>query len=194
MEAESRSPRRVLGLDPGTVAVGWAVVEGRGGRRIALGHGTLRADAKLPIARRLALLAAGLREVLATHRPNEAAIEEAFYGRDARAAQRLGEARGALLLVLAEADLEVTGYANNVVKKAVTGVGRASKAQVATMVTRVLGLATPPESFDAADALALALCHHQRPDLPGSTGVPPRLAAAIAAAKARPPRHGPRSR
>jgi len=134
------------------------------------------------------LLAAGLREVLARHAPTEAAIEEAFYGRDARAAQRLGEARGALLLVLAEAGLEVTGYANNVVKKAVTGVGRASKIQVQTLVTRILGLETPPASFDAADALALALCHHQRPEMPGSAGLAPRVAAAIEAAKARRPR------
>ncbi len=106
----------------------------------------------------------------------------------ARASQRLAEARGALLLVLAEAGLEVTGYANNVVKKAVTGVGRASKIQVQTLVTRILGLETPPASFDAADALALALCHHQRPEMPGSAGLAPRVAAAIEAAKARRPR------
>ncbi len=178
--------RRVLGIDPGTRAVGWGIVERRGNRLHALDHGTLKADAKLPIERRLATIAAGLREILTRHAPTEAAIEEAFFGRDARAAQRLGEGRGALLLVLAEAGLDVTGYANNVVKKAVTGVGRASKSQVQIMVTRVLALEVPTDSFDAADALALAVCHHQRPRLPGGTGLPPRLTDAIREAKRRP--------
>lgn len=185
MSSTPEPHRRVLGIDPGTLAVGWGIVERRGNKLRAVGHGTLRANRKLPVDRRLAAIAAGLREVLAQHAPTEAAMEETFYGRDPRAAQRIGEGRGALLLVLAEAGLPVSGYANNVVKKAVTGVGRASKAQVQAMVARVLGLREEPGSSDAADALALAVCHHQRPELPAGGGVPPRLAAALKAAEER---------
>ncbi len=183
MAQASPERRRVLGIDPGTLAVGWGIVERRGNKLAALAHGTFRAQPKEPIQQRLATIAAALRGVLAEHAPTEAAIEEAFYGRDARAAQRIGEGRGALLLVLAEAGLPVTGYANNVVKKAVTGVGRASKSQVQAMVGRVLGLDETPGSFDAADALALAVCHHQRPELPGGGGLPPRIAEAVKQAR-----------
>ncbi len=176
--------RRVLGIDPGTRAVGWGIVERDGPRLRAVAHGTLRASGSASIESRLVTLAAGLRTVIAEHAPAEASIEEAFYGRDARAAQRLGEGRGALLLVLAEAGLPVGHYANNVVKKAVTGHGRATKEQVAQMLLRVLALEEAPDSNDASDALALAVCHHQRPaDAAGRGGVPPRLAAAIAKAR-----------
>jgi len=173
-------PHRILGLDPGTRLAGWGVIECAGPRIRCLGHGVLRADAKAPIDARLAAIAAGLRKVLAEYAPQEAAIEEAFYGRDARAAQRLGEGRGALLLVLGEAGLPVAHYANNVVKKAVTGAGRASKDQVRAMITRVLSLDAAPDSPDAADALAIAVCHEQRRGLPASgAGLPPRLAEAL---------------
>lgn len=182
------SPRRVLGIDPGTQAVGWGLVERDGPRLRAVGHGTLRAAGRLPLETRLVEIAAALRTVIAAHAPTEASIEETFYGRDPKAAQRLGEGRGALLLVLAEAGLPVAHYANNVVKKAVTGHGRATKDQVAAMLHRILGLDAPPRSRDATDALALAVCHFQRPELPAAGGVPPHLARAIRAAEARGPR------
>jgi crossover junction endodeoxyribonuclease RuvC len=183
MASPSPVPRLVLGLDPGTRVVGWGLVERRGGRLVAVAHGALRPDPKRPVAERLAAIAAGLREVLSRHRPTEAAVEEAFYGRDARAAQRIGEGRGALLVVLAEAGLSVTSYPNNVVKKAVTGQGRATKEQMRAMIRRILALETAPETHDAADALAMAVCHHQRPDLPGSAGLPPRVAKAVERAR-----------
>ncbi len=177
---------RILGIDPGSRLVGWGVVEVEGARLRAVAHGTLRAEPKASIERRLETLATGLRDVLETWAPAEAAVEEAFYGRDARAAQRIGEARGALVLVLAEAGLPVAHYPNNVVKRSVTGAGRASKEQVRAMVQRVLALAEAPAGFDAADALALAVCHQQRRGLPGAEGgVPPRLAAALKAARDR---------
>jgi len=185
------SPHRILGIDPGTRAVGWGVVEVRGQRLVRLGHGVLRAQAARSIDLRLAAIAAGLREVLRDHSPTEAAIEEAFYGRDARAAQRLGEGRGALLLVLAEAGLTIAHYPNNVVKKAVTGAGRASKEHVRAMVTRLLALDAPPESLDATDALAIAICHNQRRGLAAEGGgIAPRLAEALrkAGVKGRPRR------
>lgn len=182
-----QSCRRVLGIDPGTRAVGWGVVEHTGDRFTCLGHGVLKADPKQPIDVRLLHLARGLRAVIGEHEPDQAAVEEAFYGRDARAAQRIGEGRGALVLVVAEAGLPVAHYANNVVKKAVTGAGRASKQQVRTLVSRLLGLETAPEGFDAADALALAVCHHHRLGLPDAAGggLPPRVAQAIERARAK---------
>jgi crossover junction endodeoxyribonuclease RuvC len=180
---------RILGLDPGTRLVGWGVVEAHGSRTVCIGHGVLRARASESIDRRLAALAAGLREVLAAHRPQEAAIEEAFYGRDARAAQRLGEGRGALLLTLADAGVPVSHYANNVVKKAVTGSGRATKDHVQAMLSRMLALGAEPATLDASDALAIALCHNQRRGLPGEGGgVPPRLAEALRKAGGKLPR------
>lgn len=183
--------RRVLGIDPGTRLLGWAVVEGCGRSLTCRGHGVLRASARIALPERLVLLAKGLREVIAAHAPKEASVEEAFHGRDARAALRLGEGRGAIMLVLAEAGLPITGYANNVVKRAVTGSGRASKERVLALVRRLLQLEEEPATLDASDALALALCHLQRPQPDGACGVasdgglPPRLADAIREAKRR---------
>jgi len=180
-------PRRLLGLDPGTRLLGWGVITLHDRRIEALGHGVLRAPARRPLPERLALLAAGLREVLARFEPHEAAIEEGFYGRDARAALRLGEGRGALLLVLAEAGLPITGYANNVVKRAVTGGGRATKDRVQVMVVRMLGLQEEPETLDASDALAVAICHHQHTAMGalGRGGPSPRIREAIRRAQGR---------
>lgn len=198
----------VLGIDPGTRHLGWAVVEAEGPRLVARGFGVLSARANLPVPKRLMLLAEGLRRVVAEHRPAAGALEEAFYGRDARAAQRIGEARGAIHLVLAEAGVPVTGYANNVVKKAVTANGRASKAQVMAMVQRILALPDAVTASDAADALALAICHLQQGRVVGPSsvehrgapGLSPRIAEALAREAARTqgagrtgPRPGPRS-
>lgn len=185
------APLRVLGIDPGTRIVGCAIIEVAGRRQTAVHYGVLRPSPNLPIDRRLGEIVRGLKGLLATWQPAEAGIEEAFHGRDARAALRIGEARGALLGVLAEAGIPVVGYANNVVKQSVTGAGRASKEQVRSMVQRILGLAAPPEPLDASDALAVALCHAQRrsdPASPGAAGagLPPRLAAALKAAGASP--------
>ena len=183
------APRRVLGIDPGTRCAGWGVVERRGRGFVAIGHGAFVAPGSVPLPRRLAVIAGGLRRVVEEHAPTEAAIEEAFHGRDARAALKLGEARGAFLLLLAEAEIPVTGYANNVVKRAVTGAGRASKERVRAMVVRLLGLEEPPERLDTSDALALALCHLQRgPETAAGRaagGLPPRVQAALRKAKVR---------
>jgi crossover junction endodeoxyribonuclease RuvC len=175
----------VLGIDPGTRLMGWGVVEQRGRKLVAVGHGVLRADPREPLPRRLAVLARDLRDVVSRHRPTEAAIEETFHGRSARAALSLGEARGAAIVAVAEAGIPVTGYANNVVKRAVTGAGRASKERVQAMVIRLLRLDEAPETVDASDALALAVCHLQRADLDaaGAGGIPPRLQAALRAAE-----------
>lgn len=170
---------RILGVDPGTRNVGWGVIDVQGSRVAAVAYGTLRAKSSGTLAERLLVLGRGLREVIADHRPHEAAIEEAFYGRDVRSALRIGEARGALHLVLAESGLEVAGYSNNVIKKSVTGVGRAAKEQVQAMVRRILQLDGPVASADAADALAIAVCHHQRRGLQLESGTPKRVRDAI---------------
>lgn len=184
-----QGPLRVLGIDPGTRLMGWGVVEGVGGKLRALGHGVLRAPASQPIAARLLTLARGLREVVAQHAPGEAALEEVFYGKDVRAAVRIGEGRGAALVVLAEAGVPVQGYPNNVVKKAVAGGGRADKERVQAMVLKILGLSEQPETLDASDALALAICHYQRRGLPsGGAELPPRVREAIERARATPRR------
>lgn len=188
-------PLRVLGIDPGTHVCGWGVVVRDGARLETLGFGAARARADDPIERRLAAIAAALREVVATHAPDAAALEDVFYGRDVRAAVRIGEARGAALLVLAEAGVPVTSYTNNVVKRAVAGGGRADKARVQTMARAVLGLANLGGPLDASDALALAICHHHQAGaaaLSGAAAVPgrrasrrgalsPRIAAAVEA-------------
>ncbi|MDJ0972892.1 MAG: crossover junction endodeoxyribonuclease RuvC [Planctomycetota bacterium] len=173
---------RVLGIDPGTRVVGWAVVEATGSRYRAVAFGVLRADTSKPVLERLAALTRELRTLTKTHAPDEAAIEEAFHGRDARAALAIGEARGALSVALADAGLTVASYANNVVKKAVTGAGRARKEQVQASVRRILALAEPPSPLDASDALAVAVCHLQRRGAMGpgaGGGLAPRLREAL---------------
>jgi crossover junction endodeoxyribonuclease RuvC len=186
----------VLGVDPGTHACGWGVVTSEpGGRLRAVAAGVVRARERDPIETRLRVVARGLREVVERHRPSEAALEEVFYGRDVRAAVRIGEGRGAALVVLAEAGIPVRGYANNSVKRSVTGSGRAGKTRVLAMVRAILGdvagLADGARgpALDASDALALAICHHHArtaPTTPASVARPTsRFHAAVLAARAR---------
>ncbi len=153
---------RVLGVDPGSCATGFAVVEAHGNRSRCLEHGVIRVPSELPLAVRLVRLHARLREVVERHAPTEMAIEEVFTAHNIRSALVLGQARGALLLAAADR-CEVFEYSARAVKKAVVGYGQADKHQVAQMVKMLLGLPRIP-SQDAADALAIALCHiHSRP-------------------------------
>jgi crossover junction endodeoxyribonuclease RuvC len=168
---------RVIGIDPGLCTLGWGVIEVAGPRLVHVANGLCRTDAAEALALRLARLHAALAAVVARFRPDHAAVEHIFVNRDAAGALRLGQARGIALLVPAQAGLPVGEYAPNTVKKAVVGVGHAAKAQIDHMVRLHLpgvALAGP----DAADALALAICHahHLR-----SAG---RLAAAVARAAA----------
>jgi crossover junction endodeoxyribonuclease RuvC len=149
---------RVLGVDPGTRVVGWGVVDRRGNALRAAAWGVLRAPASLPVPERLRLLHEGLRALLEEHRPDRVAVEEAFFGKGARAALALGEGRGAALLAAALAGIPVLQYPPATVKKAVTGRGGAAKEQVGAMVRAILGLREIPSPADAADALAVAVC------------------------------------
>lgn len=151
---------RIIGLDPGLRRTGWGVIERReGGRLIHVASGAVATQAG-DLALRLAALAAGLRGVLAGHRPDAAAVEKTFVNRDPAGALKLGHARAMSLLIPAEAGVPVAEYAPNEVKKTVVGVGHADKDQVAHMV-KILLPGAAPETADAADALAIAICHAQ---------------------------------
>lgn len=149
---------RVLGVDPGTARMGWGVVEGEEEPRL-VAYGTLTTAAGRPPSDRLYELFLALREVVACHQPDTAALEELFFARNVRTALAVGQARGAALVALAEAGLVVHEYSPLEVKMAVTGYGGAEKAQVQEMVRALLSLAEIPRPDDAADALAVALCH-----------------------------------
>jgi crossover junction endodeoxyribonuclease RuvC len=149
---------RVLGIDPGTARMGWGVIEGDEEPRL-VDYGTLTTPAGQPLSDRLHDLFLALREVVADHRPDTAALEELFFARNVRTAFSVGQARGAALVALAEAGLTVHEYSPLEVKMAVTGYGAAEKAQVQEMVRALLSLDEVPRPDDAADALAVALCH-----------------------------------
>lgn len=149
---------RHLGLDPGLVTTGWGVVDVDGTRLTHVANGEISPDPKLPMAERLAALRLGLAGVLAQHRPDRVAVEEAFVSRNPGTALKLGMARGMALLAAAEAGVPVAEYAARLVKKAVVGNGGAEKSQVQTMVRHLLP-AVQLAGDDAADALAVAICH-----------------------------------
>lgn len=156
---------RLLGLDPGLRITGWGVIEVDGNRLSHVADGAVRVKAEGSLAARLATLHAGLEEVIQCHRPEEAAVEETFANRNPASTLRLGQARGVVMLAPAQAGMQVAEYSANVVKKSLVGAGHAGKQQVAMMVRMLLPgaeLATP----DAADALAVAICHaHHRASL-----------------------------
>jgi crossover junction endodeoxyribonuclease RuvC len=148
---------RLIGLDPGLRHTGWGIVEIEGNRLIGIAAGTIHPKKNGSIAARLAELYDAVDAVLAAWVPEEAAVEEGFVNKNAGATLKLGYARGIVLLAPARRGLQVTEYGTNAVKKAVVGTGRAEKAQVELMVHRLLpGLEA---TADAADALAVAICH-----------------------------------
>jgi crossover junction endodeoxyribonuclease RuvC len=151
----------VLGIDPGSSRTGVGLVSRDGTRYRLVHHEVIRADGDL--ADRLVTIRARLVELLAEHRPASAAMEEVFFGQSVSSLVKLAQARGVALVTLAEAGLDVAGYPPATVKRSVTGSGRADKPQVARMVTAILGLDAPPPP-DAADALAVALCHAMHPE------------------------------
>lgn len=152
----------MIGLDPGLGCTGWGVIAAKGSSLSHIANGQIRTDAKAPMAERLAVLAAGLRAVLAEHAPDDAGIEEVFVNTNAQSTLKLGQARGALMLVLADAGVPVGEYAARFVKKAVVGTGGADKRQIHAMVS-VLLPGAKIAGADAADALAVAITHaHHR--------------------------------
>jgi crossover junction endodeoxyribonuclease RuvC len=150
---------RVLGIDPGTATTGYGVVEEVKGDLKPLAFGVIRTPADQPLPVRLQLIYRALRELAAEWGPTAAAVEELFFSRNVRTAMSVGQARGVTLLALADVGLDVAEYTPLAIKQAVTGYGNADKAQVQEMVRLLLGLAEAPRPDDAADALAVAICH-----------------------------------
>ena len=151
---------RILGIDPGLRNTGWGLITICGSQLSYVADGTLRSNPKETLAQRLVHLHDGLSAIVHQWQPDEAAVEETFVNKDARATLKLGAARGIALLVPAKAGLHVGEYAPNMVKKTVVGSGHAGKEQISAMVKILLPKANI-DSADSADALAIAICHAQ---------------------------------
>lgn len=160
--SQNRREMLILGVDPGTIVAGYGLVEVRGNRPSAVAYGVLKMKRGLPVRNRLKGIYEGLSVVMREHRPDVVALEGAFYGKSAKCAIRLGEARGIVLLCAAQFGVPVVEYSPAEVKKSIVGAGRAAKIQVQKMVKLLLLLDELPEPPDAADALALAICHTHR--------------------------------
>src|SRR5947208_15607443 len=153
---------RILGIDPGLRRTGWGVVALDGNRLSFLACGSVATDQKAGLAARLLAIHDGLRRVVDEHAPNEAAVEATFVSKDGSATLKLGQARDIAMLVPAIAGLPVAEYAPNLVKKTIVGAGHCEKAQIRMMIGVLLPQADT-KSEDAADALAIAVCHaHHR--------------------------------
>ena len=155
----SHGPRITLGIDPGTAIVGYAVVEAQGSTLRMIACDVITTPARMPLSQRLQLIYQGLSEIIATHHPQEAAMEELFFAKNARTAMTVGQARGVAMLALANGGLSIAEYTPKQVKLAVTGYGGADKHQVGEMVRILLSLSAVPKPDDAADAAAVAICH-----------------------------------
>jgi len=172
----ARAVRRVLGVDPGLTRCGVGVVDVAPDRSATLVHvGVVRSDPDAPIEARLAVIAAGLRAVLDAHEPDVVAVERVFAQHNLESVMGTAQASGIALLVAGERGLPAATHTPSEVKAAITGYGSADKRQVQTMVARVLRLDALPKPADAADALALALCHAWRggPVAPASAPLTP---------------------
>jgi crossover junction endodeoxyribonuclease RuvC len=156
---------KVLGIDPGTAACGYGIVQESGGRIRALDHGWWRTPAGERPELRLRTIFDRVQELVAEHEPDAVALEESFVGADARIALSVGQARGAVLVAAAAAGVACAEYPPARVKQAVCGYGRAEKAQVQRMVRTILALDANPTPHHAADALAVAICHALAPPL-----------------------------
>jgi crossover junction endodeoxyribonuclease RuvC len=150
---------RVLGIDPGSETLGWGVVEGSGSKYSLVEFGVVRSNPREAFSKRLAKIFAGVNEIVTRLEPDALAIEEAFYSVNVNVAMKLGQVRGVMLLLAEQKGLTIAEYAARLVKKTVVGYGNAEKQQVGEMVRILLGMKAVPTPHDAADALAIAICH-----------------------------------
>ncbi len=172
---------RLIGFDPGLRNTGWGVIEASGNRLIHVADGVVKTDSSLPLADRLVQLHDGLTRVIERHRPFEAAVEETFVNKNAASTLKLGQARAIALLVPAAGGLKVFEYSPNLIKKTVVGAGHAAKRQIQMMVKTLLPGAEL-KSADAADALAVAICHaHHRDSAQSRAALAMTMTAAGAA-------------
>lgn len=157
-----KPPIRILGIDPGLRRTGWGLIECEGNRLIHVACGSLATSERAPLSERLVVIHDGLIAIIERYRPHEAAVEQTFVNTNAAATLKLGQARGIAMLVPARLGISVAEYAPNQVKKTVVGAGHGEKAQIRMMIGVLLPKADP-QSEDAADALAIAVCHaHHR--------------------------------
>ncbi|MFT4260133.1 crossover junction endodeoxyribonuclease RuvC [Microbacterium sp.] len=165
------SSLRVLGIDPGLTRCGVGIVDVDRARRGSLVHvGVIRTPVDEPIGERLAQIAAGIREAISVHAPDAVAVERVFAQQNSHTVMGTAQASGIALLIAAEAGLPAATHTPSEVKAAVTGYGSADKRQVQAMIARILRLDAPPQPADAADALAIALCHAWRRGAPAGGG------------------------
>ena len=152
----------IIGLDPGLRSTGWGVIDARGNDLHHIANGAISSDSSAPLAERLRQIHTGVLDVLTEFLPDEAAVEETFVNKNPSSTLLLGQARGAVMLAPALAGVAVSEYAANLIKKSLVGVGHADKKQVRMMV-RALVPSADVDQADAADALAVAICHvHHR--------------------------------
>ncbi len=151
--------RLALGIDPGTAILGYAVVAAQGSELSIVACDVITTPVGMPLPERLQQIYGRLSEIVSTYQPNEAAMEELFFAKNARTALSVGQARGVAMLALANGGLSIAEYTPKQVKQAVTGYGGASKEQVGEMVRILLHLKAVPRPDDAADAAAVAICH-----------------------------------
>ena len=150
---------KILGIDPGTQIAGYGIIEKTGSRITAVEYGSIKTDKNHNFPQRLKTIYSKIMDIISRHQPDQMAIEEVFYGKNIKAAIKIGEGRGIVFLCAAGANIPIAEYAATVIKKAVVGNGNAHKSQVQEMVKIILGLPKIPESQDASDALAIAICH-----------------------------------
>jgi crossover junction endodeoxyribonuclease RuvC len=153
---------RVLGIDCGTEKTGYGIIETDGRRHALVAEGVIVTNPKQPMQARLLVIAGGLRALIKQHEPEAAAAEDVFFATNVKTALKLAQVRGVVLLITAEADLDLGEYSPLEIKTSVVGYGRAEKQQVQMMVKSLLHLDREIESEDAADALAVAICHATR--------------------------------
>ncbi len=149
----------ILGIDPGSGVTGYGVIKGDHNKVTLIDYGTIRVSYKKPLSVRLEEIYSGIAEVIYKIKPDQLAIEEAFYSKNARSALVMGQIRGVALLAGAQAKIPIAEYSPREIKSSIVGTGAASKTQVQYMVKNILQLKTLPQPEDASDALAIALCH-----------------------------------
>lgn len=161
---------RILGVDPGTLVLGYAVMDSQGDDLAPVTFGAFNCPRNLCLSKRLGFLYQRLLEVVSIYRPDVLAVEEPFVAKNISSAFTLGKAQAVAILVAANSGIEVFGYPPAEVKKVVVGYGRSTKEQIRDMVRLELGLSSVLEPIDAADALAVAICHHQEEKLKNMLG------------------------
>lgn len=152
---------RILGLDPGTATTGYGIIDVEDGRFIPVTYGVIKTSPKTKMPQRLQIIQQELQTLIDTYQPDSAGIEEVFFGRNVTTAITVGQARGVLLLTLANAGIPISEYSPPKIKESVTGYGKADKQQVQLMVRNLLDLEETPRPDDAADGLAVAITHYQ---------------------------------